>query len=225
MTDRALRALIDEIRNVVARRLPDQEIADEVAEVLREHRPAPAELLTAEQRRGHPEHYEQHVLHTDDDGSFSIVALVWRPEQRTSIHDHVTWCVVGVLEGTEQEALYKLSESGRPVEAETRVNHSGTVCGFAPPGDIHQVTNAGPRQRDLAARLRRGHLPARHEHQSESTNCWRRKDTHLPFRSIDRSRLWSDHSFRSRRSCGRIRGAPSPRLHAWRAHDLQCKIA
>lgn len=144
MTDRALRALIDEIRNVVARRLPDQEIADEVAEVLREHRPAPADLLTAEQRRGHPEHYEQHVLHTDDDGSFSIVALVWRPEQRTSIHDHVTWCVVGVLEGTEQEALYKLSESGRPVEAETRVNHSGTVCGFAPPGDIHQVTNAGP---------------------------------------------------------------------------------
>src|SRR4029450_652636 len=71
-----------------------------VAEQLRAHLPTP-DVLTAEQRLGSPDDYVGHNLYVEPDGSFSIVALVWRPGQITRIHDHVTWCVLGVIQGTE----------------------------------------------------------------------------------------------------------------------------
>jgi 3-mercaptopropionate dioxygenase len=86
------------------------------------------------------------VLHSEPDGSFSIVALVWRPGQLTRIHDHVTWCVFGVIQGIEYEELFTLDENGGClVEAGNNVNEVGDVSGFAPPGDIHRVRNAGER--------------------------------------------------------------------------------
>jgi predicted metal-dependent enzyme (double-stranded beta helix superfamily) len=47
-------------------------------------------VLTAEQRLGSPDGYVSHTLHVEPDGSFSIVALVWRPGQITRIHDHIS---------------------------------------------------------------------------------------------------------------------------------------
>jgi 3-mercaptopropionate dioxygenase len=116
-----------------------------VATELERHLPAP-DILTAEQRAGDPETYQSHVLHSEPDGSFSIVALVWRPGQVTRIHDHVTWCVFGVIQGIEYEEQFTLDESsGSLVEAGYTVNEAGDVSGFAPPGDIHRVRNAGDR--------------------------------------------------------------------------------
>ena len=94
-------------------------------------------MLTAEQSLGSPDDYCGHTLHVEPDGSFSIVALVWQPGQATRIHDHVTWCVIGVIQGVEHEELYDadLNLLGR------RDNHVGEVSGFAPPGDIHRVLN------------------------------------------------------------------------------------
>ena len=63
-------------------------------------------MLTAEQRLGSPDGYRSHTLHVEPDGSFSIVALVWRPGQVTRIHDHLTWCVFGVIQGVEHEELF-----------------------------------------------------------------------------------------------------------------------
>src|SRR3954469_16316779 len=109
-----------------------------VAERLRRHLPTP-DLLTEEQRVGSPDGYRSHTLHVEPDGSFSIIALVWRPGQLTRIHDHTTWCVFGVIEGIEHEELFDadlnlLGESD---------NLTGDVSGFAPPGDIHRVHNTG----------------------------------------------------------------------------------
>ena len=73
-----------------------------------------------------------------------MVALVWRPGQVTAIHDHVTWCVFGVIQGIEHEELFTLDEErGCLVEAGTSTNRTGDVNGFAPPGDIHRVRNVG----------------------------------------------------------------------------------
>jgi predicted metal-dependent enzyme (double-stranded beta helix superfamily) len=70
--------------------------------------------------------------------------VVWRPGQDTPIHDHVAWCVVGVLEGAEDEELFALRDGGTALEqVGGRRNMSGEVSGFAPPGDIHRVTNRG----------------------------------------------------------------------------------
>jgi predicted metal-dependent enzyme (double-stranded beta helix superfamily) len=118
--------------------------ADLTAQTLRGYLGDPA-LLTTEQREGSREHYRQHVLHAEPDGSFSVVALVWLPGQRTAIHDHVSWCVAGVHQGAESERRYRLVPEGstaRLVAAEEVVNPLGSVCGFAPPGDIHEVRNS-----------------------------------------------------------------------------------
>lgn len=103
---------------------------------------ADTDLLADEQRVGDPEAYRQHILHVEDDGLFSVVALVWLPGQVTPIHDHVSWCVVGVYEGNEEEEVFALSDDGLRRRAVNR-NPVGTVSALTPPGDIHRVRNTG----------------------------------------------------------------------------------
>jgi 3-mercaptopropionate dioxygenase len=131
-----LTELIGGVRTAVAAHADWADTAQLVADQLREHLPGP-DVLTMEQRRGSPDDYCGHTLYVEPDGSFSIVALVWRPGQITRIHDHVTWCVLGVIQGAEHEELFDadLNLIGR------NENHVGAVSGFAPPGDIHRVRN------------------------------------------------------------------------------------
>jgi predicted metal-dependent enzyme (double-stranded beta helix superfamily) len=131
-----LTELLDGVRTAVSAHAEWADTARLVAEALRRHLPGP-DVLTAEQRLGSPDAYLSHTLHIEPDGSFSIVALVWRPGQVTRIHDHLTWCVFGVIEGVEHEELF---------DADLNLiarddNHVGDVSGFAPPGDIHRVHN------------------------------------------------------------------------------------
>ena len=129
-------ALADGVRTAVNKHANWSDTAELVADQLRLHLPGP-DVLTTEQRNGSPDSYRSHTLHVEPDGSFSIIAIVWRPGQITRIHDHVTWCVFGVLQGVEHEELY---------DADLRLvgtadNRVGDVSGFAPPGDIHRVHN------------------------------------------------------------------------------------
>jgi 3-mercaptopropionate dioxygenase len=117
------------------------ETAEQVADQLRLHLPGP-EVLTAEQRYGDPLGYRCHLLHAEPDGSFSVVALVWRPGQATPVHDHVTWCVIGVIQGVEHEERFELRD-GWLVQVGSADASPGEVAGLAPPGDIHRVRNTG----------------------------------------------------------------------------------
>jgi predicted metal-dependent enzyme (double-stranded beta helix superfamily) len=118
-----------------------QETSERVVEALRGRLPGPG-ILAAEQLAGDPAGYQTHLVHAEPNGSFSIVVMVWRPGQQTPVHDHLTWCVTGVLAGTECEVVY--ANRGDHLEPVARnANPAGTVSGFAPPGDIHQVTNVG----------------------------------------------------------------------------------
>jgi predicted metal-dependent enzyme (double-stranded beta helix superfamily) len=131
-----LTGLVDGVRTAIAAHADWAATAQLVAEQLRRHLPSP-DVLTAEQRLGSPDTYGSHTLHVEPDGSFSILAIVWRPGQITRIHDHLTWCVFGVIQGVEREELFDadLKLIGRSD------NKTGEVSGFAPPGDIHRVHN------------------------------------------------------------------------------------
>jgi predicted metal-dependent enzyme (double-stranded beta helix superfamily) len=126
-----------------------QETSDRVVAALRGRLPAPAHLLSPAQLAGDPAGYQTHLVHAEPDGSFSIAVMVWLPGQRTPIHDHVAWCVSAVLQGTEYEEIFRLvpggpEDRGGYLESVVRnANPLGTIAGFAPPGDIHQVTNIG----------------------------------------------------------------------------------
>jgi len=131
------------IRRAVQRQGNWSQTAQRVAGALHRHLPGPG-LLTAAELGGDPATYQSHLMHAEPDGSFSVVALVWRPGQVTPVHDHVTWCVIGVLQGCEYEELYALRDGGTVLEQVSRnVNVTGDVSGFAPPGDIHRVRNRG----------------------------------------------------------------------------------
>jgi predicted metal-dependent enzyme (double-stranded beta helix superfamily) len=135
--------LVSAVRASVELHADWRRTAELVADDLRRHLPSP-DVLTEEQRVGDPDGHRSHVLHIEPDGSFSIVGLVWRPGQVTPIHDHVTWCVFGVIQGVEYEELFRLDEENEClVEAGSNSNPPGDVSGFAPPGDIHRVRNVG----------------------------------------------------------------------------------
>ena len=135
--------LVAAIRAATGHHADWQQTAELAAAELRLHLPAP-DMLTAAEREGAPDDYQCHVLYVEPDGSFSVTAMVWRPGQVTPIHDHVTWCVFGVMQGIEYEELFALSADGcHLTDLGRNESRPGDVSGFAPPGDIHRVRNIG----------------------------------------------------------------------------------
>ena len=144
-TSAALRELIAAIRAVV-RKEEDPQTTGKIIAALLPRYLGSDDLLTDEQMAPSPDSYRQHVLHVEPDGSFSVVSLVWLPGQTTAIHDHVSWCVVGVHKGEEHETVYdRTGDDADPhllVTGQT-VNRLGSVAALIPPGDIHHVCNGG----------------------------------------------------------------------------------
>jgi predicted metal-dependent enzyme (double-stranded beta helix superfamily) len=137
--------LVIRVREVVRQDRPDQVTAALVARCLKRALREP-ELLRPEHQEGSTDGYRQHVLYVEPDGTFSVVALVWLPGQSTQVHDHVSWCTVGVHRGEETEMRFRIVGQGsarRLVVTERLTNECGSVSGIAPPGDIHQVVNTG----------------------------------------------------------------------------------
>jgi 3-mercaptopropionate dioxygenase len=88
--------------------------------------------------------YQQYLLHADSQERFSVVSFVWGPGQRSPIHDHTVWGIVGVLRGAELEQRYSRTSDGRFVEAGAQGRlEQGEVTAVSPAiGDFHRVANA-----------------------------------------------------------------------------------
>ncbi|OXM52667.1 cysteine dioxygenase family protein [Amycolatopsis alba] len=134
-----LAELIERLRKCTGRANEPLVTAQAVASVLTELRPT-TELLGEKELEGSASGYTRTTLHAE--ANFSITALVWRPGQRTEIHDHLVWCTFLVLQGTETETIFDI-EGDRLVRTAQRRRPAGSVSGVAPPDDIHQVHNAG----------------------------------------------------------------------------------
>lgn len=87
--------------------------------------------------------YAQYLLHCDPLERFSMVSFVWGPGQRTPVHNHTVWGLVGVLRGREESEEYELRE-GHPVgSGRIATMVRGEVDAVSPTiGDWHRVTNA-----------------------------------------------------------------------------------
>lgn len=141
----ALSELISGIRRVVRSEQDPGSTGSAVAEILQPYL-GRDDLLTRDQMAPAEGCYRQHVLHVEPGGSFSVVSLVWLPGQCTCIHDHVSWCVVGVHKGEEHETVYEAqgSNGDRHLRVTGQIkNPAGMVAALVPPGDIHRVANGG----------------------------------------------------------------------------------
>lgn len=92
----------------------------------------------------HPQFYQQYLLHRAPDDSFSVVSFVWGPGQKTPIHDHTVWGLIGMLRNAEVSQAFERDERTGTLTSTEQVRlEPGTVEAVSPAiGDIHQVVNA-----------------------------------------------------------------------------------
>ncbi|MGF7187647.1 putative metal-dependent enzyme (double-stranded beta helix superfamily) [Robbsia andropogonis] len=87
--------------------------------------------------------YQQFLLYRDPAARFSVVSFVWGPGQRTPIHDHTVWGLIGMLRGAEASESFARTSSGAVVATgHDVILRPGTVEAVSPTiGDIHRVSN------------------------------------------------------------------------------------
>lgn len=88
--------------------------------------------------------YRQYLLHCDPRERFSLVSFVWGPGQKTPIHDHTVWGLIGMLRGEELSTQYAEDKSGRLTSTGETVRLTpGGIDAVSPAiGDVHKVENA-----------------------------------------------------------------------------------
>ncbi|MDF7796348.1 cysteine dioxygenase [Pseudomonas syringae] len=88
--------------------------------------------------------YQQFLLHADPQQRFSVVSFVWGPGQRTPIHDHRVWGLIGMLRGAEESQGYLRNAQGRLETSGPAIRlQPGQVEALSPhSNDVHQVSNA-----------------------------------------------------------------------------------
>lgn len=92
----------------------------------------------------HPQFYQQHLLYGDPLDRFSLVSFVWGPGQKTPVHDHTVWGIIGMLRGAENGQRFAADAQGHWAPAgEPTTLQPGDLDIVSPTrGDIHEVANA-----------------------------------------------------------------------------------
>lgn len=129
-------------------RLIDDFASDE-SQVLSKGREFLAELvrhddwLPDQYAQPHPQYYQQYLLHADPADRFSVVSFVWGPGQKTPIHNHTVWALIGMLRGGERAESFEIGLPGQPMRSlGTEDLSPGIVESISPrTGDIHRVSN------------------------------------------------------------------------------------
>lgn len=90
-----------------------------------------------------PQYYRQYLLHADPLERFSLVSFVWGPGQKTPVHDHRVWGLVGILRGAELSTAYAAAADGSLIAGAQERLEPGRVVAVSPDlGDIHSIANA-----------------------------------------------------------------------------------
>ncbi|MBU1361077.1 MAG: cysteine dioxygenase [Gammaproteobacteria bacterium] len=136
-------AFIDKFTQLV-----DQSVDDEPA-ILAAGRPLLQELVSHDDwlpescAQPDPQYYRQYLLHADPEDRYAVVSFVWGPGQKTPVHDHTVWALIGMLRGAECSERFALSAAGMPMVAQgVEMLRPGDVDAVSPRlGDIHRVSN------------------------------------------------------------------------------------
>lgn len=90
-----------------------------------------------------PQHYRQYLLYCDPLERFSVVSFVWGPGQKTPVHDHTVWGLIGMLRGAEISRNYASDGASHLTHTGDERLIPGAVTAVSPQiGDIHSVENA-----------------------------------------------------------------------------------
>lgn len=100
-----------------------------------------------------PGQYSRNLVHRDPRGLFVVIALLWKPETASAIHDHTTWGVMGTYESAIECTNYdRVDDGSTPGMAQVREREvipsgEGNVEIVLPPKvDIHRMRNPTKRR-------------------------------------------------------------------------------
>lgn len=136
--DPALRTYIDSVREICSQRWSLSAKVDRIEEKARALIAKPLQL-EGELRYIPPVGYGRNLIHRDPDHGFVVIAMVWPPNAQGcagSPHDHGTWGVVAVSEGTVKLTTWQREDDGSD---KTKAMLRQTSCVDGKPGDISHV--------------------------------------------------------------------------------------
>ena len=103
--------------------------------------------------------YRQYLLHCDPLERFSVVSFVWGPGQRTPVHNHTVWGLVGMLRGEEVSTEMRPGAPMTPGQVD-RLREGEVVAVSADTYDIHVVENALPERASISIHVYGGNIGA-----------------------------------------------------------------
>lgn len=109
--------------------------------------------------------YRQYLLHCDPLERFSVVSFVWGIGQRTPVHNHKVWGLVGMLRGAEVSTTMH-PEPSQPMRT-GQVDHlrPGEVVGVgSSEEDVHWVQNAIADRASISIHVYGGNIGAIERH-------------------------------------------------------------
>ena len=115
--------------------------------------------LPEEFTKPHPQYYQQYLLYADPLDRFSVVSFVWGPGQKTPIHNHTVWGMVGQLRGQEKGTPYYRQADGGFKAGEASISSPGHVDTVSPAThDIHVVENNMSDQTSISIHVYGGNI-------------------------------------------------------------------
>jgi 3-mercaptopropionate dioxygenase len=165
---RRLRWFISEMTAIAESNLDEPSLLQQ-AQPLMQHLIARDDWLPSAFAEPDERSYRQYLLHCDPRERFSLVSFVWGPGQKTPIHDHTVWGILGVLRGSEVSQRYVVGDGNVHAEGKAETLDAGAIDMVSPSiGDIHQVWNGSATQASVSLHLYGGNIGAirRHSYQS-----------------------------------------------------------
>jgi predicted metal-dependent enzyme (double-stranded beta helix superfamily) len=138
---------------------PSEELVFSKGKALLENLVAVDDWLPEEFCKVHPQYYQQYLLYADPLDRFSVVSFVWGPGQKTPLHNHTVWGMVGQLRGQERSADYHQQADGSYKADEFTLCKPGQVATVSPnTHDIHVVENALSDQTSISIHVYGGNI-------------------------------------------------------------------
>ena len=138
------RRYVQDMTRLVEQHGADESVMLEQGERLLTELVSHDDWLPEEFARPSTEGYRQYLLYCDPLERFSVVSFVWGAGQKTPVHDHTVWGLVGMMRGAETCEEYNGVTVGRPFTPSGKHRIApGEVDRVSPTiGDIHVVANA-----------------------------------------------------------------------------------
>jgi predicted metal-dependent enzyme (double-stranded beta helix superfamily) len=138
---------------------PSEEIVFTEGKQMLEKLIAADDWLPEEFTKPHPQYYQQYLLYADPLDRFSIVSFVWGPGQKTPLHNHTVWGMIGQLRGQETGTPYYREADGSFKAGKACVSPPGHVDTVSPnTHDIHVVENSLSDQTSISIHVYGGNI-------------------------------------------------------------------